>query len=638
MQDIATKVEGSQLTAAEFNQIPSELENLITSSGQTLSKDNVNQAATAVAIYAGLGDFYSTSGTADAIILSPVGNMKAPLRYYNGLRVRFIASANNTGIVNIAIQSLSSVSLLNNKGEPLNAGELVTGQEYSATFDGTNFKLFASGSGSGSGGGLEIGDIGFAPLGIDETQNKRRYLNGQVINQAQFTSFTAKLKRAIELHPNLATTEENWQAEIITSVLDQCGKFVIDDALGTIRLPKVVNINGLQDLALIGNIKAESLPNITGATYIREAHGRFQGFQDYTGCFSAEDSGVMENATGGGDTGGNSPRKLILDASLSSSTYQDNAPVQQEAIQYPYFIQVATGVEETVDVTREIELNNPFSLLDYKWSEYEITNASWLLSNGIFHSGATYVSVYELLLKIYNGTETKDGVSVKLVSEEYSDTDFVLNTTDITFRLPVKVKLASGNQVVGNGMTLGLTDGTTGFGLKNYPVYYVTSGSENIEVGTSSANIEPINHGAVGVTTDPLKSGIETSSSGLKLYFYIGETIQDANLINASGVFTALANKIGFKDSKTVVGWGMPDYSTAVSVTAPYTATYPCWFVGYSLASAGSNQIISVNGVDVARESGDYACTQIPLDIGDVVTINAGDLNGMRICAMKGID
>lgn len=42
----------------------------------------------------------------------------------------------------------------------------------------------------GNGGGLEVGDIGFAPLGIDETQNKRRYLNGQVISQSQFVSFT----------------------------------------------------------------------------------------------------------------------------------------------------------------------------------------------------------------------------------------------------------------------------------------------------------------------------------------------------------------------------------------------------------------------------------------------------------------
>jgi hypothetical protein len=70
-----------------------------------------------------------------------------------------------------------------------------------------------------SGGSLEIGDIGIAPLGIDETQNKRRYLNGQVISQSQFVSFTNKIKTIIQLNPNLAATETNWQAEVTNSKL-----------------------------------------------------------------------------------------------------------------------------------------------------------------------------------------------------------------------------------------------------------------------------------------------------------------------------------------------------------------------------------------------------------------------------------
>ena len=387
------------------------------------------------------------------------------------------------------------------------------------------------------GGGLEIGDIAFAALGIDESKNLRRYLNGQVISQSQFTSFAKLVKERVALYPNLSATEENWQAEVTNSKLGQCGKFVIDDTLGTIRLPKVVNVNGLQDLALMGSIKAESLPNITGDT----------GY--YANINVTADSGAFyknTNKTGSDYSVTGSLPVLSFDASRSSSTYQDNAPVQQEAIQYPYFIQVATGVEETVDVTREIELNNPFSLLDYKWSEYELNNASWLISNGAFHSGATYVAVYELLLKIKNGTETKDGVSVRLSTEAYEDTDFVINTADTTFRFPIKVKLASGNAVCGNGMTLGLTDGKGNYcglqagsqgsflnTLANYGLDLPNGGQ-----GAGSA----ITNSATGVTTDPTKSGIETSSSGLKLYFYVGETIQDANVINASGVLSTVSS------------------------------------------------------------------------------------------------
>lgn len=168
------------------------------------------------------------------------------------------------------------------------------------------------------------------------------------------------------------------------------------------------------------------------------------------------------------------------------------------------------------------------------------------MSNGAFHNGATYVAVYNLLLKIHNGTETKDGVSVKLSTEAYKDTDFVINTADTTFRLPVKVKLASGNRVAGNGMTLGLTDGSLNYGIQpNGNTNAITgyTGNYGTPVGTAASSGTILSGTKnLGVTTDPTKSGIETSSSGLKLYFYVGETIQDANVIAASQVLTDVAN------------------------------------------------------------------------------------------------
>lgn len=474
------------------------------------------------------------------------------------------------------------------------------------------------------GGGLEIGDIGFAAFGINETLNERRYLNGQVISQSQFVSFTNKIKSAIQLYPNLATSETNWQAEVTNSKLGQCGKFVIDNTAGTIRLPKVVNINGLTDLSLMGSIKAESLPNITGEFRGTNAWNG-GGPQIQTGALYSK--GNLSRVNGSQQSGYNT-YSLNLDASRSSSTYQDGAPVQQEAVQYPYFIQVATGVEESVDVTREIELNNPFSLLDYKWSEYELSNASWLISNGAFHSGATYVAVYELLLKIKNGTETKDGVSVKLVSEEYSDTDFVLNTADTTFRLPIKVKLASGNAVVGNGMTLGLTNGTTNYGLasSDATIFGGAINQYGRPVGiTQSNNWQPTGGEGYGVTTDPTKSGLVLADNNMYLYFYVGETIQDANVINAAGVLTKVANGIDRtvkSDRETVVGWGMPDYNAGVSVELPYTAPYNGFFMVHLTFSAG-NSYLYVNNIKVQEVGGgatagmDY---MLPVSKGDKIT------------------
>ena len=213
-----------------------------------------------------------------------------------------------------------------------------------------------------------------------------------------------------------------------------------------------------------------------------------------------------------------------------------------------------SGLEEIINFKQKQNIN-PFSLLDYKWSEYELSNASWLISNGAFYSGAIYTPVYELLLKLYNGEETKEGVNVKLVTEEYTDTDFVLNTDDTTFRLPLKVKLASGNAVVGNGMTLGLmsrdSSGNEIFlGFQNYAGAggtwtNTTKASYGTEVGSGYNNATSTNN-TLGVTSDPEKSGIETSSSGLYLYFYVGETIQDVNVINASEVLSDIANLKGY--------------------------------------------------------------------------------------------
>ena len=263
-----------------------------------------------------------------------------------------------------------------------------------------------------------------------------------------------------------------------------------------------------------------------------------------------------------------------------------------------YFIN-SKGEEEEFK-TNDNELNNPFSLLDYKYSEYELNNLSWLRSNGQYNSKDVYPSVYDLLLKIYNGTETKAGVSVKLTTETFTDYDFVLNTADETFRLPIKVKLASGKAVVGNGMVLGLTNeaddcvsvlsvGSTTdnkmymgyFRKSNYPEGFLATKNLNTDGSVFSGS----NH--FGVTTDPNYSGIETSDSDLYLYFYVGETVQNANLINAGRIEEKIANinayavqKNNQSDIDTVIEWSIPDYSAATTITftqgKSYTVPYDC--------------------------------------------------------------
>ena len=495
------------------------------------------------------------------------------------------------------------------------------------------------------GSGLEIGDIAIAPFGIDESQNKRRYLNGQVISQSQFESFTKKIKEAIAVNSNLAATEENWQAEVTNSVNGTCGKFVIDDNAGTIRLPKYPEYVSKEyvESAVVGNGMALGLTNGSSNSALQ-----IDSNQTYLGARQGGYGNNVGRDVGSGNAGLGASKSLgVTKDPTKSGVVADLKNATTEKIPCKWFIQVATGVEESVDVTREIELNNPFSLLDYKWSEYELSNASWLLSNGAFHSGTVYKSVYELLLKIHNGTETKDGVSVKLSTEAYEDTDFVINTADTTFRLPIKVKLASGNAVVGNGMTLGLTKGDTNYGLTTW----VTQNERATTARTTSYGVAlpgstkgsegvyPADGDNLGITTDPTKSGIETSSSGLKLYFYVGETIQDANVIAASNALTTLADcvkKSSATDRETVVGWGMPDYTTAVTISgSTFTATYKGWLIGTTATPGTTESYSKINDLNIGYEYNDYVDIFAPMDIGDVFKTNASSIN-LKFLAMKG--
>ena len=299
-------------------------------------------------------------------------------------------------------------------------------------------------------------------------------------------------------------------------------------------------------------------------------------------------------------------------------------------------------------------------MLDYKYSEYEISNASWLLSNSQWNSGAVYQSVYDLLLQIYNGTVTKAGVSVKLSTETYADTDFVLNTSDTTFRLPLKVALASGKAVAGNGITLGLTNGTDNLGTTTLGGqggsygYGITSTLYGRNVGSQGVSSYTYN-GSVGVTTDPEKPGIETSANGLYLYFYVGETVQDANIIAAGQALTDIAdlkNASNFSSlgKETIAGWGMPDYTTGVNVPltgiTSFVAPYDCEVCYMSGLQNTALERLSVNGEIVAVQQGSNAWVRstvfLKMSKGDILAgLISNDVNrdsALTYYKLKGVN
>jgi len=130
MQDLNDKVTGGSLTADEWNQVPSELQNIIENSGQSLSGGDLNQVGKGVAAYTAAGDAYRDNGGANALSLIALAQLQTPTQYLDQMRIRTIANATNTGATTINVAGLGVKDLVNQFNAPLAGGEIVAGTRY----------------------------------------------------------------------------------------------------------------------------------------------------------------------------------------------------------------------------------------------------------------------------------------------------------------------------------------------------------------------------------------------------------------------------------------------------------------------------------------------------------------------------
>ena len=146
MSDINTsKVDGNTVSASEFNQL-AEIDNLISTSGQTPSTSNLEQQAIASARYSSAGNFFTDSGTANAYVLSPVSPFKSPVSsvatetYFNGMVIRFRAGNACSGASTVNVNNAGSKSLVKSDGSTaLTTGDIPANTEVEFVYNGTNF-------------------------------------------------------------------------------------------------------------------------------------------------------------------------------------------------------------------------------------------------------------------------------------------------------------------------------------------------------------------------------------------------------------------------------------------------------------------------------------------------------------------
>ena len=151
MKNIPLMIDGqTSLLADDFNQIPGELENSITGSGQALNGGDLNQLGKALTKSCCAYDFYEDTGTVNSIVLNSVGHQPL-LSYTNGLRVRFHTSNSNTGATTVNIDGIGIKDLvnLNNPTNYLSKGYIESNQYYNIIYNTSIDKFIIQKSGIG---------------------------------------------------------------------------------------------------------------------------------------------------------------------------------------------------------------------------------------------------------------------------------------------------------------------------------------------------------------------------------------------------------------------------------------------------------------------------------------------------------
>ena len=222
MQLLNDKVDGAGdatgvLPAAEWNQVPSELQNIITALGMTLSNGDLNQLGKALSGYAASGSFFTDSGAANAYVLTAVGGKQVHPDYEDGDEVEFIAANPNTSAstVNVAGKGVKNIKLSDGTNPLLND---ISGRT-SLKFDSGNdwFELIL-GPETMTGGLASI-----RAVGNTDSENKKLnfdFLNGNTRGIVGYDGATDVLSLKNKVHGgNLELEGENVGGTIVPFIV-----------------------------------------------------------------------------------------------------------------------------------------------------------------------------------------------------------------------------------------------------------------------------------------------------------------------------------------------------------------------------------------------------------------------------------
>ena len=298
------------------------------------------------------------------------------------------------------------------------------------------------------------------------------------------------------------------------------------------------------------------------------------------------------------------------------------------------------------------------TLFSWEWSDHIRNDVQWLRADTFsWQSGSVYQVAYNHLVDDINGktaqTEIVDGITITFyladdghkivdvanasaVESLYTKTGvawyYILDTANQQFKLPRlnpdSEELLTTIKAKGNGNALGLYNGTTtammtqtgngtaalnatrGLGVGTVTTVETAGTADNsYNAGNDSK--------AIGISPDADLSGIvidmsaqNSIFSGKKyLYFYVGNFTQTA-LENTAGITAGELDAKADIDlenispsanvKKTIVGWGIPDYSAEVVLAWNTAEILPCDALVVARSNVAVNALLylEIDGVN----------------------------------------
>lgn len=189
-----------------------------------------------------------------------------------------------------------------------------------------------------------VGEV-FSSL-VPINDNGVKLLDGSVLEVGGiYDEFINHIVGFKEGYPNLFCTEEEWNTSI--STYGVCGKFVYTEGV-SLRIPKITGfVEGTLDGTALGDLVEAGLPNVAGFM------GRYIYSGTPTGPYSQTNliTNINQNIL---ETGSEVIGNVNFSLAAANSIYGNSVTVQPQSIRVYYYIVVANGIKQDV----EIDLDN----------------------------------------------------------------------------------------------------------------------------------------------------------------------------------------------------------------------------------------------------------------------------------------